>query len=98
MKHYIDRYGECWAAKRFIDDFKYSGEDIVKLSELKKGDCFSPPFKTSISFKLSDGNLYFNLHGYNQHPHTIEHEDPDALVTKNSDYAWDFEKNTFIRL
>jgi hypothetical protein len=97
MEHFIDRYGGSWTFKRHLKDFHLQ-ENVVKLSELKKGECFSPPFKSNASFKLSDGNLYFNLHGYKEHPHTIEHEDPDALVTKRNDLVWDFEKNTFTRL
>jgi hypothetical protein len=95
MEHFIGQYGKSWCFKECIADFK--GENVVPLSSLKKGVCFSPPFSSQVSFKL-DGNLYFNLHGYKQHPHTIEHEDPDALVTRHDDLIWDFESNTFTRV
>ena len=90
MEHFIERYGQSWAGLEFMDDFA-SGENIVKLSSLKKGQAFSSPFRSDISFKLEDGNLYFNLLGYAKYPHTIEHEDPDALVTFIPYKSWDFE-------
>lgn len=97
MQHFIEKYGLSWANKKSLTDFK-SMENVVALSSLKKGECFSQPYKSLLSFKLDDGNLYFNLHGYKELPHTIEHEDPSALVTKIGDMVWDFESNTFIRL
>jgi hypothetical protein len=96
MRHFVDKYGESWAYKKHIPEFAKT-DNVVKLSALKKGECFSAPFHSQVSFKLDDGNLYFNLHGYKEFPHSIEHEDPDAFVTKR-DLMWDFERDTFIRL
>jgi len=97
MQHFVETYGTSWCFRHLLGDFG-KGENVVPLSSLKKGECFSPPFKTCASFKLDDGNLYFNLHGYVEYPHTIEHEDPNALVTRRHDLVWNFEKNTFVRL
>lgn len=97
MRHFIAKYGESWAFKNLLTEFE-KANDVVKLSELKKGECFCAPFRTGISFKLSDGNLFFNLHGYTEYPHTVEHEDPNAIVVRKKDLVWDFERNTFTML